>query len=266
MTSLSSIIGSLIDLVPDNTSRRFNCPVCSGENTFSITKLGSEVRYNCFRASCNGGVPVRGSKRVLASIDALKARFKGHTEEEREFSIPDYWVMGIASKKCHDRLLTTNSMVAYEKGLFKVAYDPSEDRLCYLVRNEEGEVVGAVGRALGYTIPKTINYGSNEVPFIVGEGDRLVLVEDCASACAVASNKDYSAMALLGTNLKDSYVPYIVKYDTIFVALDYDARKKAVDIKNKLRYYCKSVNNIVLTKDFKDMTKEEMERALVCHI
>lgn len=261
MIKINDAIDKLIESVPNDTSRRFDCPVCRGENSFSITKLGSEVKYNCFRNSCTHRRS-RGAKQLKVSMDSLKSRLEGRTEEKRAFSIPDYWVMGIAAEKCFKMLIKTNCFEAYSKGLFKCAYDPAEDRLVFLVQ-KDNETVGAIGRTLTNKWPKTKNYpNSAPVPFVVGQGSKLVLVEDCASACAVTTINDYVGMALLGTNLKEEYIPYIVKYDTIYIALDYDARKKALDLKNRLSYYCNNVRIIVLGKDLKDMTKEEIGNCL----
>lgn len=258
---LSEAIDKLVESVPDNTSRRFDCPRCRGTNTFSITRLGSEVSYNCFRNSCSP--PLKGFKKIVASMDSVKSRFKGRTEVKEVFAMPNHWVQGIASEKCLKMLINTNSLPAYTKDLFKVAYDPLQDRLCYMLLDKDKKVVGAVGRALNNARPKTWNYpNSAPVPFVVGGTKKIVLVEDCASACAVTISPDYSGMALLGTSLKEEYIPFINKYDNVIVALDYDARKKALDIKNKLSYYCKDVRVIVLGKDLKNMTKEEILNVL----
>lgn len=262
MLKIKDTIDNLIESVPDGTSRRFNCPICKGENSFSITKLGSEVKYNCFRNSCDSNKS-RGILTLKPTMTGLKTRLEGRTEEKRTFTIPDYWVMGVASEKCLQMLLKTNCFEAYTKGLFKCAYDPQEDRLVYLVQDDKGNAVGAIGRSLSGKWPKNKNYhGSLPIPFTVGSGNRVVLVEDCASACAVNCISNATGLALLGTNLPESFIPYLVKYDTILVALDYDARKKALDIKNRLTYYCKNVRVVILGKDLKDMTKEEIQTCL----
>ncbi len=262
MFTVKDAIDSLIDSVPNDTQRRFNCPVCKGINTFSISKLDSEIKYNCFKASCDSKLS-RGIKKLKADMDTLKTRLEGSTEVNRVFSIPEYWIMGIASETMLRMLIKTNCLEAYSKGLFKCAYDPQEDRLVFLLLNDNKQIVGGVGRTLSNKKPKTKNYfNSTLMPFIVGEGNRLVLVEDCASACAVTSVKDFVGLALLGTNLKEEYIPYIVKYDTVYIALDYDARKKAIDLKTKLSYYCKNIRIVILAKDLKDMTKEEINNCL----
>lgn len=248
---MQHVLNTLIESVQDGTSRRFNCPVCRGLNTLSITKVGSEVRYKCFRASCSLKPRVQ---RIKASLDSLKTRLKGVYKRKEEFSIPDYWVMGVASKKCFEMLFKNKIIEPYKKGLFDIAYDPREDRLVYLVKNKLGTIVGGIGRALSNKIPKTLNYpNSEDMPFTVGKGSNLVLVEDCASACRVGNIDNYVGMALLGTNLKESHILHILKYKTIYVALDYDARKKALSIKNCLRYYCNDVRMIILYIDIKDM-------------
>lgn len=241
----------LIESVPENTSRRFTCPSCRGANSLSITKVGSEVRYRCFRASCNLKPRVLS---VKSSLNSLKTRLNGVFKSKEEFYMPDYWIMGIASEKCLKMLLNTHTLESYKKGRFNIAYDPREDRLVYLVKDKQGAIVGAIGRTLSGKIPKTLNYpNSADVPFKAGRGDVLVLVEDCPSACVIGGIDGYVGMALLGTNLKESYILHMLKYKTIYVALDYDARKKALAIKNCLKYYCSDVRMIILKQDIKDM-------------
>ena len=63
-----------------------------------------------------------------------------------------------------------------------------------------------------------------------------MLVEDCASACAVS--EVHTGVALMGTSLPDSYIPVLKKkFKKVIVALDRDATTKAFDISNQLRYY-----------------------------
>lgn len=259
MNLSSSHLDILFDSVPEGTTRRFNCPKCKHENTLSITKTGSEVKYNCFSASCT----LYGDLAYKASLGSLKARFNARTEEEGVFSIPDYWVRGISSEKCFRMLLTTNSHVAYQKGMFQVAYDPREDRMVYLVQDDRGNIVGGVGRTLSFKKPKVLNYkGSAPMPFRAGKGSTVVLVEDCASACAVSEIPEYTGLALLGTNLKETYIPILKEYDKVVVALDYDARKKALDLKRSLCYYGLNVRVVILKQDLKDLEYEKRVQSL----
>jgi DNA primase len=251
-------IDILANSVQDGESRRFDCPFCGGNQSLSISKNGNKILYNCFRAIC----AKNGSVGYVPSLDALKSRLNAPSKAEEKFFIPDYWVHGVSSEKTIKMLLKTNSYEAYKNGNFRVAYDPREDRLVYLVQDVQGSMVGAVGRTLSNAVPKTLNYpGSAPVPFnACGKScTKLVIVEDCASACAISEIPGVRGMALLGTYLRKDYIPFMARHLDVYIALDYDARKKALDMKQRLLYYCKKVNVIILDKDIKDMTLNERE-------
>lgn len=256
---LKFFLDEILQSVDKGTTRRFNCPSCgSTDNSLSVSNFEGVIKYNCFKAFCT----LKGSRKSVDSLDALKTRLNRVCSSLKGWETPQHWIKGIASKKCLKILLTTNSMVPYSKGYFKVGYDPEEERFIYFIE-EDHKIVGAVGRSLGHGVPKVKNYpNSKPVPFTAGVGKTLVLTEDCASACAISNIPEFTGMALLGTNLKEEYIPYIAKYDNVMVALDYDARKKSLAIKNSLEYYCKHVKVMIIHKDIKDMSNEELNNVV----
>ena len=103
-------------------------------------------------------------------------------------------------------------------------------------------------------------YGNKNYPFICGDSDIGVLVEDCASACAVSHI--YSGIALMGTSLPDSYIPVLKKkFKKIIVALDRDATIKAFDISNQLRYFIETEVKI-LEDDLKYYNEKKVKEIL----
>ena len=103
-------------------------------------------------------------------------------------------------------------------------------------------------------------YGNKNYPFICGDSDIGVLVEDCASACAVSHI--YSGIALMGTSLTDSYIPVLKKkFKKIIVALDRDATIKAFDISNQLRYFIETEVKI-LEDDLKYYNEKKLKEIL----
>jgi len=88
-------------------------------------------------------------------------------------------------------------------------------------------------------------------------------LEDCASACSVSSF--LSGIALLGTNLQDSHLPYLRKYDRLLVALDKDATKKGLQLVRRLQAI-RPTSLVVLNKDVKDMTDDERKRTFERYI
>lgn len=266
----SMSIGHLFDLVQNNTTKRFDCPICNTKGALSITKANGSVKYNCFESSCT----IRGSRIIKMGYQELldaesyaksllaNSSLEGHTEAKEEFRLPDYLIMGIGSKSAFQMLLNNNSMETYQHGMFKTAFDPKQNRLVFLI-HEEGKIVGAVGKALENNIvPKVINYpNSKNVPFTCGTGSTVVLVEDCLSACSIGRIKGYVGLALLGTNLKSEYLAHIVaNYENVIVALDPDAYVKSITLMKSIEYYTQNVKIWKLEHELKHMDKEMVNK------
>jgi len=131
----------------------------------------------------------------------------------------------------------------------------------YLIK-DGNRVVDAVGRSLTDEKPKWWRYGRSGFPFTCGVGHVGIVVEDCASACSVSSN--YTGIALLGTSLLDSYIPILRRYKKLYVALDKDATKKALDIVIKLQDVV-TTKMMILNQDLKDMSDDTRERVLASY-
>ena len=232
------------------------CPACNSNGKFSMTNMGGYVLYHCFRNSC-GLKP--GRVDFNRTHEDLQAYIQGR-RERKEFVLPDRLAKAYTNLEVRRYLEKYNSLEAYEKGLVDIAYDPKLNRLVWIVW-DSGRVVGAVGRLLGVGIgPKAVAYpNSLPVPLKVGTGKNLFLVEDCASACSIARLPDVTGMALLGTNFKDEYLPYVMGYDSITIALDKDARLKTLKLKKYLSLFNDNVGVWFLDKDIKDMNKEELD-------
>lgn len=256
-------IGALFERVPYGTKRRFDCPSCGGNETLSISKEDGQVLYHCYKARCG----ISGSRMLLIRKDDIKDTLHSRTVLERQgaiespFVVPDHWIMGIASKKCFQMLLNTNSIDSYTDNKFKVAYDPKLNRLVYLITDNTNKIVGAIGRSLTNQKPKVFNYNiESNTPFSCGKGSTAVLVEDCASACSIGRLNEYTGIALLGTNIKSGYLFHIVSnFNNIIIALDADATGKAIKLKQSIEYYANQVKIWKLKKDLKDMSKEEIQ-------
>ena len=99
-------------------------------------------------------------------------------------------------------------------------------------------------------MPKWYVYGRKDYPDICGEGDVAVLVEDCASACAVS--QDFAGVSLMGTSLPDTFIPVLQKkYKEVIVALDRDATTKSFDIAKALESAKLKARVVILKDDLK---------------
>ena len=82
--------------------------------------------------------------------------------------------------------------------------------------------------------PKWYRYGKSHTLFTCGDSDTAIVVEDAASACAVSQT--FTGVALLGTNLKDMDLSLLKKFHKVYICLDPDATRKALDIQKYLCY------------------------------
>jgi hypothetical protein len=103
-------------------------------------------------------------------------------------------------------------------------------------------------------------YGNKDVPFSCGliEHKEAILVEDCASACAVSNV--LTGIALMGTSLKESHKKHLTQYDKLYIGLDRDATVKSFGIANELKSYgIKNVHVKTLEDDLKYYGTKEIE-------
>jgi len=234
---------------------RSDCPLCGKPNTFSVSDNGFERLWYCFHADCHtkGGTGIS-----LTKDNSSQAFVKRQTKQEEtkvDFVIPDTFVSLSRNINAENYVKKVHSYDAYLSGLADIRYDFQRDRVVYLVKDGD-KVVDATGRSLTNSKPKWLRYGNSRYPFLCGEGGNLFIVEDCPSGCSISNL--VRGLALMGTSLLDSHIQVIQNYKKIFVALDKDATRKAVDIVRHLSNYVPT-KLVVLKKDLKNMEKEERD-------
>ena len=226
------------------------CPFCGGRNKFTLDRFDGVLVWNCFRASCNA----KGSLRGKRDITALR-NYVGGTPTQRSVKklnpLPAMTVSVSKHEPAIKYLSEVNSLDAYESGLIKVRYLPTENRVLFYTNDG----TGAVGRALDGRLPKWWKYGDTTQGITVGSGEHAVLVEDVASACAVSRLDGVTGFALLGTNLTTQIRKHLVKYKKITLVLDNDASSKAVYLGSKHPV----ITNVRLTmEDLKWLTPNQI--------
>ena len=249
-------------LVPEGeVDTRIDCPFCNHTNTLIIRRIDSDLFWNCFSASCSAKGKHEGEMTMQQVYETVVMKEKEKAKEkEKPFVIPKSFVSIFSTNKCTDYLKKNHCIEPYLKGKASIMYDVKQHRAVFIIKEKE-KVKGAIGRGLNSEVyPKWFIYGSKTYPFICGSSDTAVLVEDCASACAVS--EVYTGVALMGTSLPDSYIPVLKKkFKKVIVALDRDATTKAFDISNQLRYYMDTKVKI-LEVDLKYFDKPQIERLL----
>jgi len=221
----------------DNTHKRIDCLFCGKTKTLSVTKRGGFLLWHCFSASCN----VRGSTEEALSVDQIKDILSNtidNQEDKESFTLPEYFIEANRSQDTLAYLKKYNCMEGYERHKERFYYDITMHRAVFTLMYD-GEIVGAVGRALNPSQqPKWWRYDDSAYPFIIGSNDTAVIVEDATSATNVSPF--CTGVALLGTSLLDSHVAALKKYKEIIVALDPDAVLKSFDIQKVLSLYTNS--------------------------
>lgn len=234
---------------------RMDCPACGKKNTFSVSDTGGERLWFCFHADC--GVRGRTGFRIRTDTPyhplLRKATPVREPLCEPEFQLPDTVVPVSRSEEAVRYLKRVNAYDAYLSGRADIRYDFRMNRVVYLIKDGR-RTVDAAGRSLVNAKPKWWRYGKSGYPFVCGSRRVGIIMEDCASACAISSS--LSGIALLGTNLQDSHLPFLWRYDRLVVALDKDATKKALQLVRQLQGH-RPTSLVVLNKDVKEMTDAE---------
>ncbi len=233
---------------------RGDCLFCLNRNTLSVRSENGRLSWNCFHANCDA----KGSLSVSTTVDDLQNFLHSKTKpsiEQFSFTVPREFVTVYGNNKAREYI----DKYQIENTEARLMYDVKQDRIVFLIE-EEGTVVGAIGRALADdTFPKWYKYGTSSLPFMVGTNKYVgVLVEDCVSACKVAL-ANLTGIAIMGTRLPDEYiVPIADKIDRCFVCLDKDATEKSFKIRDTLSYHIPSYVEMI-DKDLKYYSINELK-------
>ena len=244
--------------LPNEGSYRGDCPVCFRKNTFSVTNTSGRILYNCYHADCSVGGSTKAGQ-------LIQTQNKPQVKKAPRVDLSVYdkqWVGLDRSQRAVDYLQSVQSYHAYKHRHATIRYDIKEDRCVFLVYDGM-TLVDAVGRALTNIKPKWKRYASSKIPFVTNnKSDYLIIVEDCASACAVTM-ADVRGMALMGTNLLTQYLKYCKGYKQVTMALDKDASKKAMKLVHELSIHVRTKLKL-LDSDIKTWTTEKITGEFGC--
>ena len=236
--------------IPNGHTKRTNCPVCNGKNTFSITNNMGNLMWNCYKVSCTVG----GGTRVRLTSDDIRKSLAGASQRALDdFVLPTY----IVPHRDKPEVIKWCTEWGIDADNLSLMYDVKEHRVVFPIVHD-GKIVDATGRSLGKRIPKWKRYGNNSLPYVLGHGSVAVVVEDCVSA-AVVGFGSFVGVALLGTSLSDSHKGYLSQFSTAVIALDPDALPKTIQMAKQLKGYVNDVRVLRLKDDFKYRNPEDME-------
>lgn len=259
-SKINALIDSL-DIAVEGTYRG-NCPKCGGRNTFTVTNDSGNMLYNCYKHSCR----VAGALHRNMSVFDIKTRLsnngKGSDQEYESvvnmgFDLPPFIRTELPDENKVNLFINTWSIDRND-----VMYDIRQDRVVFPVWHN-GIIVDAVGRSVFNRQPKWLRYASSPIPYMYGEGDTMVVVEDAISAYTLGNMfPNVVGVALLGTQLTDFHKWFFNKYfryNKVIVALDHDAFTKTVSIVKDLRPYLLNVRGLKLTDDLKYMRSNDVQ-------
>tara|TARA_R110002124_G_scaffold63037_2_gene172246 strand:+ start:549 stop:1316 length:768 start_codon:yes stop_codon:yes gene_type:complete len=223
---------SLIDYMQltDGMTKRMDCPKCRGRGTMTVTCNAGMVIWNCYKAACTtrGAAPVTMTRAAMETRLAKSDVAPNTLTYTRPANFSSY-----LPPKMIQYMQINNVAEAWNKKWVEMHHDVAQDRAVFVIKSG-GKSVDAVGRALGKG-RKWHRYQGTGEPFLCGQGDPLYIVEDAASACAVAEYG--TGMALLGTSLTDRAVEIAKTYQSVVVCLDKDAVKKALTMVSRLKQF-----------------------------
>ena len=215
--------------VKEGEGFNMNCPFCGGYKTFGLAVKDGKKLYHCFKVSCG----VKGVQDVGMSSHTIMRRLNNKSSKDRTKKLLPIPTM-LGEPKNYPAVMkylsNTNCLAAYKKDLIEIKYSPAENRVLFF--SEDGQ--GAVGRSLIGAVPKWKQFGLIEGLIKVGSGNKAIVVEDIASACAIGGLTDYVGCALLGTVLNTQQRAQLMLFSDIMIALDKDASKKAIQLKSRL--------------------------------
>ena len=253
----------VVDLeLSEGETARSDCPVCDGRNTFTATKDDGLVKYNCYKLGCSlvpSVVPINlTAAEISERLNSLK-----HGDLKKtvpRFIIPEYITYPEPSQTNYHRFV---SRWGLENEYLDVMYDVKDERVVFIIRDDQSRLIDAVGRALNGALPKWYRYTGNADVFTrcMGEPNGVVvIVEDVISAITVAKVRpNVTGMAVLGTNISATHMEYLQDYTKIIVALDPDATHKSIEYRKEIQSWTGiDTMAMMLQDDIKYKTEEDI--------
>lgn len=247
---------SLLDFLQDLRSGqtlRCDCPSCKGRNTFTATNIDGVVVYNCYKLGC----VIKGATNVGMSVEDMQKLLK--ERKETQVSTPTQPTMELPAGFVFE--LTAPPIAKFierwQLDGVPLIYDSIEQRAVFPIRDENGKLIDAAGRALRKEMtPKWKRYSGRGDYYSIGTGSTAVVVEDCISAVTVYKCcKNVTAYALLGTNMSARQKDALTKHSKIVVALDPDAYAKTAAYAREL-----DAMALLIHDDFKYRHYDDIKR------
>lgn len=278
---VTELIHKYSELEPGTTVSGLVCPKCDGgstrERSFNVScveevssRNNSTLKWMCHRSSCGfkgtliaGDHSLRQARGESEGAHSPPVKVEAPTLEERIGPLNE--VPSITKDYLiNERYLTEQTIT--KCGL---RWSPRYHRLYIPLRDAQLSTIGCVLRSFDKSRqPKTLTFYEKGATstlgwFTAGRDGLLYIVEDVFSAMRL-QQFGISAISLCGTNLNDARLLEVAAnggkstYNPV-LALDLDALGKAVDVMRHARSFLPSIQVRKITKDFKDLTPQELE-------
>lgn len=248
---------------------RLNCPACAGVNTFVATRhADSLVTYHCYRPICE----TKGGYRAnMTAEDVTRYREKVNngdivSSRKATFELPESIVANVPVHTNED-VSAYIDKYPWVLDYLDLRWDARENRLVYVVYDMQDDMADAIGRAVvvNHKQPKSRFYGDGNTPVVLYSEDNIrnktvLVVEDICSAVRLNILSDFNVVALNGTYMKPSYIPYLTQFDRCVIMLDADALYKNIKMSNQMEQYMPSTSYSVGEYDVKDLPNDRFER------
>tara|TARA_R110002126_G_scaffold199099_1_gene346834 strand:+ start:1385 stop:2146 length:762 start_codon:yes stop_codon:yes gene_type:complete len=238
-----------LDLGEGDTVRGY-CPDCGGKNTFTASKTGGAVVYNCYKLGCK----IQGIHTVGMTASDIEARMKDIPKPKPKLeamNIPEHVVFhSLGLEEFRDK------WDLWDQGLM---YDLKDKRAVFPIFHK-GVMIDAVGRSLTGANPKWLRYTGKADYFSAGTGETVVVVEDVISAITVAK-LGLTGIAILGTSLSVAHMSHLGNYSQIIVALDPDATHKTLKYRREIEEWTGVTTTALrLDDDIKYRVESDIQR------
>ena len=274
MTYLSSDAEARLGVVEaalslaEGCSMRCPCPKCGFGQAFSMSRVGSEIRFICFSNSCgfHGVITSKGGD--AASIEQKGIRqsklFTG-TLTALEYDEIDYLVEKFRIEPewlSHTRYSEEDNRVYFPQ------YDVMGRVFGYIARHypalNQGRATKGAKAYWKQCIPGDpgLLFPNMDVRAQVVNEKRAVLVEDYPSMLRINSQLGAPCCCLGGTSIYAAHIDTLLMLGVtdLVILLDADAVVKAIKLKRSLALAFDSVTVVPLTgADPKDMSHEELD-------
>jgi len=260
-------VQSVGESLGEGVTKQLICPFCKEDwevqgkplawkpcKSMSVTREDTLILYHCFRAGCSYG---RGAIHLLDFTK--KPLLKEPSFKPQEYK---YRTVPALSNHLDSKITLSLNEIAAQH----IRYAQDRKTVVFPIFDSFGKEVGVVDRSYQGRDPKAITYWFNDVPKIhfplgVPNKGKILLVEDIPSSIRAAPY--IKSAALLGTSLTPTVLRHLRQfYDDVYIALDEDATGKALAMQKRYQLFFRNFSVVILSKDLKNMTDDEIESAL----